>query len=107
MAAVSDPEREYQEAKAAYGAALARLKAAKAARPPQPQVPSRWEIADARRERIWQAYLAGDRDFCSLAQRFGVLPARVRVIVKRELAEHAHGPFTRDDWRSSEWYLNG
>jgi hypothetical protein len=93
-------EREYQEAKAAYEAALVRLKAAKKARPASFRVPPRNDIIEARREHIWQRYVAGERDLPAMAKRLGVSLAHVKHVVSLGLHEAAYeyGPPTRSDY---------
>jgi hypothetical protein len=67
-----DAEQEYIEAKAAYDVALARLVAARKARPKQP---TKAELRLAENQRItdviWQAYVAGERDYDVLAALVG------------------------------------
>jgi hypothetical protein len=94
-------EREYQEAKAAYEAALVRLTAAKKARPsPYFTVPPRNAIIEARRQHIWHRYVAGERDLQAMAQRLGVSLEHVKSVIREELHERAYeyGPPTRSDY---------
>ena len=98
-----DAEQEYVEAKAAYAVALARLSAAKKARPKQP---TKYELRDAQNQRIsdavWQAYVDGTRDYHILADRFGRSSSWVGSHIRDILRERRFGPETLEE---NEWRL--
>jgi hypothetical protein len=95
-----DPaEREYIDAKAAYDAALARLRSAKKARSkPAIRINSLAHKAQVR-EAIWQAYLAGERDYEALAQRFGRARSGISGVISAFRSERAFGPITAEEYR--------
>lgn len=94
---MSDPEREYRDAKAAYGKALARLIAAKKARP-KPVIREGSLAHKAQvREAIWQAYLAGERNYAALARRFARTPGNISTVIRDALEERAFGPITPEE----------
>lgn len=94
-------EREYLEAKAAYDKALARLIAAKKARPRQEPVVRIGSLRQMAREReaIWQAYLAGDRDYEAMARRFGRTRGNITSVIRNTRQERAFGPPTAEEYR--------
>ena len=85
----SDLEAEYQAAKAAYGIALARLKAAKVARPHEP---SHHERLAEMRETVWQAYIEGERDRKKLAEMFNRPLGYINGVINRERERRNYGP---------------
>ena len=92
-------EREYQAAKAAYAKALARLKAAKQARPAQPIPTGSHEYKRQQHELIWQAYLDGQRDPAALAAQFGRRKAFIQGLIRERLYQRSYGPVTaKDAW---------
>ena len=93
----SDPEQEYCEALAAYEVALKRLVAAKKARPKPTIRANSLEHKKQVREAIWQAYLAGERNYDAMARRFGRTPGNVRHLIREMRRERAFGPITAKD----------
>ena len=96
---MSETEREYAEAKAAYGAALARLSAAKVAMAGLKSL-NRREIHDA----VWRAYLAGERDYRVIAVRFGRSRGWVSQHIRGILHERGFRyPETLREYRQRVW----
>jgi hypothetical protein len=103
---MEDAEREYVEAKAAYDVALARLVAARKARPKQP---TKAELRTAENQRIadavWQAYLDGKRDRRALAEEFGRSRQWIGNTIWENLSRRAFGPETIEEHEERIWWL--
>ena len=80
---LEEREREYQAALAAYRVAMQRLMSAKAARPD-----------------CWEAYLAGERDLKTLAERYDKPVIRIRKEIEKNLRDKAFGPETEPEYRA-------
>jgi hypothetical protein len=96
---VSEAEREYAEARAAYDAALARLSAAKLAMAGVKSL-QRHEFNRA----VWQAYLDGERDYRVIAAQFGRSRAWVSQYIRGLLRERGFRyPETLQEHRYRIW----
>jgi hypothetical protein len=94
-----EAEREYFEARAAYDKALVRLSAAKKARPkPAIRAGSLEHMAQVR-DAIWQAYLAGERDYEAMAKRFGRTRGNISTVIRDVKKERGFGPITAEEHR--------
>jgi hypothetical protein len=93
---MEDAEREYIEAKAAYDAALARLVAARKARPKHP----------TKAELRTMAYLDGNRNYKALAEEF----CRSRTWVGNVISDRKYfgrfGPETAHEHEMRMWLTN-
>jgi hypothetical protein len=96
-----DAAREYAEAKAQYLIALKRLKAAKAALPPNPDHRKQLQKEAAERSAaVWQRYLNGERDMARLAKEFGRSKSYIQTAVAHERYARQFGPHRPDEWWS-------